>query len=85
MMNVRGQKMVKVIVYTTPTCGFCLQAKEFLREQKVRFEEVDVSKSQKAAGEMIEKSGQMSVPVIDINGCIIVGFDKDAIKKALKV
>jgi glutaredoxin len=60
-------------------------AKEFLKENKVEFEDIDVASNQEAAKEMVEKSGQMGVPVLDIDGQIIVGFDKEAIKKALKL
>ncbi|MEW6455217.1 MAG: glutaredoxin domain-containing protein [Acidobacteriota bacterium] len=59
-------------------------AKDFLKQRDVKFEEVGVEFNQKAAHEMVEKSGQMGVPVIDINGTIIVGFNKEAILKALK-
>ena len=76
--------MTKVIVYSTPTCPYCFQVKDFLKEHKILFEDVDVSKHQDCAQEMIEKSGQMGVPVIDINGTIIVGFDRNAMKKVLK-
>ena len=79
------EKKSKVIVYSTPTCPYCHAAKEFLKENKIAFQDVDVSKDQAKAQEMIEKSGQMGVPVIDINGTIIVGYDKEAIKKALKL
>lgn len=75
----------KVIVYSTPTCPYCHAAKDFLKENKIEFQDVDVSKDQARAQEMIEKSGQMGVPVLDINGTIIVGYDKEAIKKALKI
>ncbi len=78
-------KKIKVIVYSTPTCPYCHSAKDFLKENKIAFEDVDVSKNQDRAQEMIEKSGQMGVPVIDINGTIIVGYDKEAMKKALKL
>lgn len=78
-------KKIKVIVYSTPTCPYCHSAKDFLKENKIAFEDVDVSKNQDRAQEMIEKSGQMGVPVIDINGTIIVGYDKEAMKKALKI
>ncbi len=78
-------KKPKVTVYSTPTCPYCHAAKEFLKENKIEFKDVDVSKDQTAAQEMIEKSGQMGVPVLDINGTIIVGYDKEAIKKALKL
>lgn len=75
----------KVKVYSTQTCPYCHAAKDFLKENKIAFEDIDVSKDHDAAQEMIEKSGQMGVPVIDINGTIIVGFDKAAMKKALKM
>ncbi|MEM3154908.1 MAG: glutaredoxin domain-containing protein [Candidatus Woesearchaeota archaeon] len=78
-------KKPKVIVYSTPTCPYCHAAKEFLKENKIEFKDIDVSKDQAKAQEMIEKSGQMGVPVLDINGTIIVGYDKEAIKKALKL
>ena len=77
--------MPKVTVYSTPTCPWCHKAKDFLKENNVPFQDVNVAANQKAAEEMIEKSGQMGVPVIDIDGQFIVGFDKSAIKKALKI
>ena len=77
--------MPKVTVYSTPTCPWCHKAKDFLKENNVPFQDVNVAANQKAAEEMIEKSGQMGVPVIDIDGQVIVGFDKNAIKKALKI
>jgi glutaredoxin-like YruB-family protein len=78
------KKEHKVIVYSTPTCPYCHAAKDYLKEHKVKFEDVDVSKDQKAAEDMIEKSGQMGVPVIIVdNKVVIVGFDRDALKKAL--
>ena len=77
--------MTKVTIYSTPTCPYCDMAKRYLKENKVEYKEIDVSKDTKAATEMVEKSGQMGVPVLDINGEIIVGFDRDAIKKALKL
>jgi glutaredoxin-like YruB-family protein len=72
-----------VTVYSTPTCPYCKMAKTYLAENKIDFKEVDVSMDDKAAQEMIDKSGQMGVPVIDIDGKFIVGFDKEAIKTAL--
>ena len=75
----------KVIVYSTPTCPYCHTAKDFLKENNIPYKDIDVSKDHKAAEDMVEKSGQMGVPVIDINGQIIIGFDKEAIKKALKI
>lgn len=77
--------MANVKIYSTPTCPWCMKAKEFMKENKVDFTDVDVSTDQKAAQEMMEKSGQMGVPVLDIDGTIIVGFDVEKIKSALKI
>jgi len=74
-----------VIVYSTSACPWCSKVKQFLKEHNISFEEIDVSANQKKAEEMVEKSGQMGVPVLDIDGTIIVGFDKPAIMKALKI
>lgn len=74
----------KVKVYSTATCPYCHRVKDYLAEKNIQFEEIDVGKDQKAAEEMVEKSGQMSVPVVDIDGKIIVGFNKDAIEKELE-
>ena len=73
----------KIKIYSTPTCPYCHKAKDFLKEKKVEFEDIDVMANQEAAHEMIEKSGQMGVPVLDIDGKVIVGFDQEAIEKAL--
>jgi glutaredoxin 3 len=70
-------------VYSTPTCPFCIRTKQFLNDNKIVFENIDVSVDQEKAKEMIAKSGQMGVPVIDIDGEIIVGFDKEKIKEVL--
>ncbi len=75
--------MVKV--FTTPACSYCYILKEFLKEHNVEFEEIDVASDKKAAQEMIEKSGQLGVPVIEINGEIVVGFNKEKICKILKL
>jgi len=75
----------KVIVYSTSTCPWCERAKEFFKEHKVTFEDINVEDSESAANEMIKKSGQMSVPVIDIDGKIIVGYDEPAFRKLLKI
>ena len=74
-----------VLVYSTPTCPYCIRAKQFLKENAINFKDIDVSKDQEAAQDMIKKSGQMGVPVIDIDGELIVGFDKDRIKKILGI
>jgi len=77
--------MKKVIIYSTPTCPFCKQVKDYLSEKKIEFEDIDVSVDQDKAQEMIDKSGQMGVPVVDIKGEIITGFDKDKINKVLGI
>jgi len=73
----------KVKVYSTATCPWCHKAKEWLKEHKIKFTNVDVGTDQKAADKMVEKTGQRGVPVIEIDGKMIVGFDEKAIKKAL--
>jgi glutaredoxin-like YruB-family protein len=73
----------KVLVYSTPTCPYCIRLKQFLQENNVIFENIDVSSDHEAANKMVEKSGQMGVPVVDIEGEIIVGFDRDRIKQSL--
>jgi glutaredoxin 3 len=75
--------MIKV--YSTPTCPYCVTLKNFLKEHDIQFEDIDVSQNEIAAKEMIDKSGQMGVPVIDIDGEMIVGFDQERIKKLLKI
>lgn len=76
---------MKVKIYSTPVCPYCDMAREFLEKNNIKFEEIDVSENEAAAREMIEKSGQMGVPVLDINGKIIIGFNVSEIKKALKL
>lgn len=76
---------MKVKVYTTPACSYCQTLKEFLRENKVEFTEIDVSKDQQAAEELIRRSGQMSVPVTEIDGQMIVGFDREKLVDLLKL
>ncbi|PIW67116.1 MAG: NrdH-redoxin [Candidatus Omnitrophica bacterium CG12_big_fil_rev_8_21_14_0_65_42_8] len=74
-----------VKVYSTSTCPYCVMAKEFLKKNNIQFENIDVGINRQASQEMMDKSGQMGVPVLDIDGQIIVGFDKDAISKALNL
>lgn len=73
----------KVIVYSTPTCHFCHMAKDYFTEKKIAFEEKDVSRDIAAQQEMISKTGQLAVPVIDIDGQISVGFNLAQINKHL--
>lgn len=81
-----GEKPQKrVTVYTTPTCSWCTTIKTHLRKNGIRYREVDVSKDQNAAQEMQRRSGQMGVPQTDINGEMIVGFDKTRINNLLDI
>lgn len=77
--------MASVKIYSTPTCPYCKMAKQFLTESNVQFEDIDVAANQVAAQEMVSKSGQFGVPVFDIDGQIIVGFDKGKIRKLLGI
>ncbi len=76
---------MKIIIYGTSHCPWCHRAKEFLNEHKIEFKDINVEENEKAKKEMIKKSGQLGVPVIDIDGKIIVGFDEKAIRKHLKL
>ncbi len=71
--------MKKVIIYSTPTCTYCKAAKEYFKENGVAYEEFDVAADQAKRAEMVEKSGQLGVPVIDIDGQIVVGYDKETV------
>jgi glutaredoxin-like YruB-family protein len=77
--------MAKVIVYSTTWCPWCTRVKEFLKQNKIAFRDVDVGEDRNAAEEMMKKSGQMGVPVVDIDGKIIVGFNEPEMRKALKL
>lgn len=82
--------MKKVLIYTTPTCGFCKMTKAFFKDNNVKYQEADVSQDQEKAQEMIEKSGQMGVPVTivtDEQGKeeMIIGFDRDKLAAALGI
>jgi glutaredoxin 3 len=74
-----------VIIYSTPTCHFCGLSKEFFKENGVTYREFNVANDTEKRQEMVEKSGGMAVPVIDIDGEIIVGFDKEKLEKALEL
>jgi glutaredoxin-like YruB-family protein len=80
---VREVVNMSVKVYSTPTCPWCAIAKKYLSSKNISFEDLDVSRNREAAADMIRKSGQRGVPVLDINGNIIVGFDQQKIDKLL--
>ena len=73
-----------VTIYSTPTCSYCTMAKNYFRENGIKFTEHNVAQDLRRADEMVKKSGQMGVPVLDINGRIIVGFNKPEIEQALR-
>jgi len=77
--------MAKVIVYSTPTCPYCVMVKKFLKDNNVEYEDIDVAEDKEKAQYMVEKSGQMGVPVVEIDGEFIVGFDKEKLKDLLKI
>lgn len=75
---------MEVKVYSTPTCPWCVRAKDYLSKNNIAYQEIDVSKSREGAQDMVRKSGQRGVPVIDIDGNIIVGFDQARIDQLIK-
>lgn len=75
----------KVIMFSTPTCSFCNQAKRYFREKNIRFRDVDVSKDPQAAADMQRRTGQSGVPVILINNRPVIGFDKNKINQLLGI
>ena len=77
--------MANVIIYSTPNCVYCKMAKEYFAKNNVAYTEHDVAADEAARNEMLDKSHQLGVPVIDIDGSIIVGFDKKNIETALGV
>jgi len=82
--NKHGDIMAKVIVYSTSTCPYCVMAKDWLKQKKVDFVEINVGIDQEKAREMVQKSGQTGVPVIDVDGEIVKGFVRPELEKALK-
>ncbi len=74
---------MKVTVYSTPTCPWCMMVKKYLKSNNIDFEDIDVSVDTDAAIEMVKNSGQRGVPVIDIDGNIVIGYDKKAIDQLL--
>ena len=75
---------MSVVIYTTPSCSYCTMAKKWFEENRIQYTEHNVARDMKKADEMVRKSGQMGVPVLDVNGKIIVGFDKQKVERALK-
>lgn len=75
----------KIKVFSTPTCPYCHQLKDYLKEKEVDFEEIDVSQDQEKAEKMVEKSGQMGVPQMWVDEEIVVGFDKGKVDELLNL
>jgi len=75
----------KVVVFSTPTCSYCNMAKSYFREKGIKFTDIDVSRDQTAARDMVRRSGQMGVPVIDIGGKIVVGFNRPQVNALLGI
>ncbi len=76
--------MSQVTIYTTPTCHYCKMAKEYFKENEIEYNEKDVTQDQEARQEMIDKSGQMGVPVIQVGEKVLIGFDKEALEDLLE-
>ena len=77
--------MNKIIIYTTPYCSFCKMAKEYFKSKNIEYQEYDVMVDVSKREEMIKKSGQLGVPVIDIGGKIVIGFNKPKINEYLEI
>jgi len=77
--------MAEVKVYSTPTCPYCIKVKEYLKQKSVDFQNIDVSASKDSLEEMVKLTGQMGVPVVTIDGNVIVGFDKTKIDSQLNI
>ncbi len=77
--------MAKVTIYSTPTCVYCQMAKDFLKEHNIEFEDFNVAEDEKAREEMVERSGQMGVPVIFIDDEMMIGFDEAKIRELLNL
>ena len=77
--------MPNVKVYSTPMCPWCKKTKEFLTQNNIEFQDFDVSSDEKARNELLDKTGQMGVPVTDVDGSIIIGFDVERLKKAFNL
>ncbi|MBU0613848.1 glutathione S-transferase N-terminal domain-containing protein [Patescibacteria group bacterium] len=77
--------MKKVTVYSTPTCPWCVKVKDFLKANNIEFTDYNVGEDQKMAAEMVQKTGQMGVPVVEIENEIIIGFDERKISELLGI
>jgi len=76
---------METTIYTAPACPFCVIVKKFLERNNIKFTEIDISKDKKKEAEMQKKSNQTNVPVVDVDGTIIVGYNLQKLKEALKI
>lgn len=76
---------MSVIIYSTPTCPYCVMAKEFFKKHNVEYQEFNVAEDEKARNDMVQKSGQLGVPVIEIDNTIVVGFNKEKLSELLRI
>lgn len=76
---------MSVKVYSTPTCPYCIRLKEYFKQKNIDFENIDVSKDKASVEQMVKISGQMGVPVVDIDGEVIIGFNKEKIDSVLNI
>lgn len=76
---------MKIVLYSTHSCPYCILAKDFLKENNIKFEEIYVDDDPEKAREMVKKSGQLGVPQVEINNQMIIGFDKEKLKQLLKI
>jgi len=77
--------MAKVTIYTTPSCGYCQMTKAFFKEHEVEYEEKDVAADEAAREEMVNKTQQMGVPVIDVDSTVVIGFDQTKLAQLLGI
>lgn len=77
--------MKKVVIYSTPTCIYCNMAKDFFKQKNIEYTEYDLSTDVEKRDEMIKKTGQMAVPVIEIDGEIMIGFNKEKLEEVLGI
>lgn len=75
---------MSVAVYYTPSCSYCRMVKDWLRNRNIRFEEYNVASDLARADEMIRKTGQMGVPVTDLNGRLVIGYNVPELERALR-
>ena len=74
-----------ITIYSTPTCVYCKSLKEYFTEKNIQFQEIDVAENEKELEKMVAISGQMGVPVVDLDGEVVIGFDRERIDEILKI